>query len=225
MSQTILAVQRITRIGSNALEPFVLTAEVALKEAGIGRGLLISDCIESRLTCHISYAVRNALPFHSVLIPFSYELSEEIADKLAINHRLDTWRSMRGKRRGRGCPSAPIQLAIPEKLFLIDRRVNEKICKPYFIHVIDPLGLLDRGTSLHNGGIQYRASSVGRHKAVCQANGLNPYLLFWTTKNSGCFIQSHLAGLMGVDAWFYADGRTLRTAAFATLSSPEERSN
>lgn len=225
MSQTILAVQRITRIGSNELEPFVLTAEVALKEAGIGRGLLISDCIESRLTCHISYTVCNALPFHSVLVPFSYELSDEIGESLAADHRLDIWRSMRGKRRGKGCPSAPIQLAIPEKLFLIDRRVNEKVCKPYFIHVIDPLGLLDRGTTSHNGGIQYRASNVGRHKAVCQANGLSPYLIFWTTKNSGCFAQSHLAGLMGVDAWFYADGRTLRTAAFATFPSLEGQSN
>jgi len=221
MTQPILVVERITRVGNRPLGDFVATDDVVAKEAGIGRGLLIGDCLEDRLTGHVCYAVRNALPSKSVIVPFSYALSEEIAETLQMGHDLAVWQATRNSRKGKGNATASIQIAIPEKLFLVDKRVRDEAYRPSFIHVVDPPALLDRRNISITGALRYRASNVARHKAICEANGAIPYVLLWTTEGCGAFPQAHLCKVMGVDAWLYASGQTLRTAAFADLRTAE----
>lgn len=217
MTQPILVVERITRIGNKLLGDFLVTDDVVAKEAGLGRGLLIGDCLKDRLTSHVCYAVRNALPSKSVVVPFSYALSEEIGETLQMQHKLAVWQVIRNSRTGKGNASASIQIAIPEKLFLIDKRVQDEAYRPSFIHVVDPPALLDRRKVSITGDLRCRGTNVARHKAVCGANGVIPYVILWTTKGCGCFMSSHLCKVMGVDVWLYANGRTLRTAAFADL--------
>ncbi len=216
MPKVILAVQRITRIGNKPLAELFLTDDVAASEAGMGRGLLIGNCLEGRLTSHICHALCNALPLKSVVVTFSYALSQEIAETLRSEHSLGAWQAIRNKRKGKGSSAESVQIAVPEKLYIVDKHVRNEEYDPNFIHVVDPAGSLDRASPSLAGNLRYRASNIARHKAVCEANGSTPYVLLWTAESCGSFIPSHICRVMGLDAWYYANGQTLRTAGFAT---------
>jgi hypothetical protein len=214
VSKAILVVERITRIGNKSLGELFLTDDVVASEAAMGRGLLIGACREERFISHICYALRNALPSKSVVVAFSYALSEEIAEKLRLEHNLIVWQAIRNRRRGKGNDMAPIQIGVPEKLYILDRRVRNEDYDPSFIHVVDPDASLVRANFSYDGVVTYRPSNVARHKAICEANGSTPYVLFWTKESCGSLMASHLCQVAGLDAWLYANGRTLRTAAF-----------
>ena len=224
MAQPILVVKRVTRIADKEVELFELTNETASKEAGIGRGLMIGNCVKNRLSSHVSFAVSNCLPAQSVVVPFSYDLSSEIADRISEDRGVDIWMATRNSRKGEGPLGATVQIAIPEKLFLIEKRIREGLWKAEFIHVVDPSGRLDATRVQSRNEVRSRGTNIARHKAVCEANGRSPYVIYWTCGNCGSFTHLHLCGLMGVDAWLYADGKTVRTAAFRGIVPGESGS-
>jgi hypothetical protein len=220
--KVIFAVQRITRIGSKPLEYLLLTDDVFTREAGMGRGLLIGNCTKDRLIGHICHALCNALPLKSVVVTHSYELSEEIAEKLHSEHGVCVWQAVRHKRKGKGSSTESVQITIPEKLYIVSKHVCNEDYNPSFIHVVDPPGSLDRSSLSLSGNLRYRASNIARHKAVCEANGSIPYVLLWTTEICGSFIPSHMCSVMGLDAWYYANGQTLRTAGVRDLMGKDQ---
>jgi len=221
MARPILVVKRVTRMANTEVELFELTNEIASKEAGIGRGLMIGNCVKNRLSSHISFAVSNCLPAQSVVVPFSYDLSNEIADRVSEDRGVDIWMATRDSRKGEGHLGATVQIAIPEKLFLIEKGIRKGLWKTEFIHVVDPPGLLDTTRDQSRDEVWSRGTNIARHKAVCEANGTSPYVIYWTCENCGSFTRLHFCGLMGVDAWLYADGKTLRTAAFRGIGPAE----
>jgi len=219
MARNVLIAQRVTRIGGARLETLTVSTDTAADEAGIGRGLYIGNCPDGRIVTQLCYAIRNALPSSSVVVPCSYELSEQIASKLE-ELRIDCWRAIRDSRDGVGDGGAPVQIAIPEKLFLLDARVR-KGHSPAFMHVVAPQGHVN-SYSRELGGRRCRADNISRYKAVCEANGVSPYAIFWTAQPCACLSTSRLNRSMGVDAWIYVDGRTVRCACFAEV--PQEES-
>ena len=212
----ILSVQRVTRIADRPLEQLFLTDDVVAREASIGRGLLIGNCYKDRLINHICHALCNALPLKSVVVTCTYELSDEIAGTLKSEYGVSSWQAIRHKRQGNGSPSESIQITVPEKLNIVDKHIRNEEYHPNFIHVVDPTGSLDRVTPSLVGNFRHRTNNITRLKAVCEVKNSIPYILLWTTENCGSFILTNMCKVMGLHAWYFANGQTLRTAGFST---------
>lgn len=216
----ILAAERTTRDGTKVLGDMIITEAVAAKDAQIGRGLLIGNCPEDRLISHLCCAVQNALPSKAVVIAPSYARGEEIAETLAAKHDVEVWQATSRGLRGKGNAAAPVQITVPEKLTIVDKRVLTEGYRSAYLHVIDLPVLRDIKGSSSTLIFSRRAHNVARHKAVCHANGIILYLTLWTTEACNWIPRSQLCNMLTVEAWLYVDGRTLRTAAFA--NRPDE---
>jgi hypothetical protein len=202
-------------VTENDLGDVFVTEMSAAEEACQGRGLLITNCREERLIPHLCHAIRNSLPLRSIVVPLSHIVVEEIATTLETQHKLSVWRTAHDTEGGIGLVAAAIWVTVPENLAVLDRHARSKIGPPDIIHVVN---LALPAVAIHRfsicGPSRYRLSDIGRHKAACQANGATPYVIVWTPEGCQELPYRYLCQAIGVDAWLYADGRTLRTAAF-----------
>jgi len=221
MELPILAATRIARIGHKVLGDVILTSAMAAEEAEMSRGLFIGNCRDRRLISHLCRAVHNALPRKSVIVSLSYAEAEEIANTFSVKPHIEIWESTRKGRTGRGNPFASVQITVLEKLFLVDRRVRGGEFRPSFIHLV---GMSSRSFCPHlhvTRDLIRRLQNLARHKAVCHANGINPYVVLWTPESCAALLPTRLCSAMGVEAWLYADGHSLRTASFAVPETME----
>jgi hypothetical protein len=215
MDQLILAATKISRMGGKVLGDIILSNVMAAKEAQISRGLFIENCRVSRLISHLCHAVRNALPQKSVIVTLSYSEAEDIADSFCVNNDIVVWESTRKGRIGKGDPASPVQIVVLEKLFLVDKRVRSCEFTSNFIHLI---GMSSKVICPHlriTKDLVRRLRNLARHKAVCHASGIDPYVILWTPERCAALSPKRLCSAIGIEAWFYADGQTLRTASFA----------
>lgn len=216
MARTILVAKRITRNAREKdLGELFITDTIAVEESRKNRGLLIANCREGQLMARLCQALRNSLPLRSVVVPLSHIVVEDIAATLEIQYGLSIWRTAHDTERGIGALASPIWVTIPENLTILARHVRSKVHCPDIIHVVN---LALPGVAIHRlsicGQSRYRALDVGHHKAACQANGLMPYVIVWTPEECRGVPQRYLCQALGVDAWLYVDGSTLRTAVF-----------
>lgn len=209
MSPALLLADRTNRTGDRTLGTLRLTLEALAYEAGMGRGILIADCRSEALPRHVTHAIRNAA-VPAVIAPSTYAMGEEIADDLD-GLSLPTWCGQRGTECGAGDSNAEIQIAVPEQLYLVERRIRAKTYAPGLAFVVDAEGYLDRAAPEWYQ-LSRRGESVCRFKAACQAAGGRLPLVVWTTQPAMSFRFSTLSRIYGVDAWLCLDGQTLRTA-------------
>jgi len=206
--QPLFSVQRTTRLGDKQLERVEVTIDRILDEAGMGRGLFIGRCSLRTLVARVATLVANSGSLPSVVAAWSYDACEEIGERLA-REGVRFWQAERGRRSAPHPVEGPVMLAVPEKLYLVDACVTQGPFRPYVIHVLDRDELVIQRTSRGKARPTCRASNVGRFKAVCQAQGKIPYVVVWSTEGCACCLQSHLCKAMDVEAWLWADGRTL----------------
>lgn len=213
MVQTILSVERTTRNGDRELGPLLVTTDHAIEEAGMGRALYVGMCPKNWLVTHLVHAIRNAQPSACIVIPHSYALGDEVREQLT-KWGILCWSARRGNAKGNGDPGSSVHICIPEKLYMLQTQLESGL-HPLIFHVVDPHGLMESPSLKYRGEFQARAQNVSQLKAFCEALGISPYVIVWTHQACDSRFQSDLCKLMGVDAWIYADGRTLRTASFA----------
>ena len=112
-------------------------------------------------------------------------------------------------------PRASIAIAAPEDLHVLDKAAQAGTLLPEFIHVVDPSGMLpsqSRGPRRRGAS---RQSTVAKYGATCTAAGSRPYVTLWTLCNPMSRSPSALGKAAGVEAWQYADGRTIRMGPVA----------
>lgn len=215
IGRPLLAVRRITRSGSRTLENMIITTTTAQADAHAGRGLLLGSCRANRLISHVCFVVQNALPLRSVVVVCSSDIGEDIGNALEASHRVEVWHALFKGSKGEGPSRASVQVALPETLVQIDRKVRSRQYLPDFIHVIDLPGCANILSPSTARDFVRRGHTVARHKATCHARGACPYMVVWTTDTCDWVPRARLCNIMGVEGWLYADGRTLRSAAFA----------
>ena len=218
MGEIFFSVERVPRIGEESLGSLTVTQRFAEEEAGLGRGLLIGSCRPDSLIRHVACAIWNSQPCSTVVVTNSYADAEAICDQL-LERRVQCWQAVRNRRAGKGKTGASVQIAVPEKLYLLDRKVREAIIAPIILHVVDPPGLMSSVSLIQAGAVLYRGDNIARFKATCEPREIIPYVIVWTRQICPSFLPSRLSRFMGVDAWHYADGRTLRTAAFSEVTA------
>lgn len=220
MKTTILLANRTNRRGDCVLGLCRLDTVAATSEASSARGVLIGNCERTSLVRHLTQAVRNT-PGHVTIVPATYQIANHIAEEL-WDMGIESWQARCGCSVGLGRPGASVQIAIPEKLFLVGRRVRQGIHQPELIFVVDPDSYLDRRvTWKERQGC--RGQNVRRFKATCWATGSRAAILLWTVKEPVSFSPEVLGSIYGLDAWMSLDGRSLRTAAAPLLDAEEEQ--
>ena len=209
----IFSVTRIPRLGQEELGDIRVTEEFASEEAGLGRGLLIGGCCETAVLRHASQAAMNGWSADVVLVPSSYDALDVLAEAFT-REGVDFWTIRRDGRDGAGKATAKIQVAVPERLYLVGKHVESADFQPTYIHVVDPTWHLRSEFGNPYGSISCRGDNVARFKAGCEAKGVAPYAIFWTCEPPASILSSALCKMMGVDALCYGDGKSVRTASF-----------
>jgi len=209
MTRTFLSARRIARTTKKDLGDVAITESDIAHEADAGRGLLIAGCREEELLSHVCNTIRHSPRLRSLVVPLSHMVVEEIAQMLETPHGPHVWRTAQEKQEGIGNLWAPIWITIPENLADLSNCDESGSLRPSVIHVVDlALCVAIPGLSLC-GRACYRAFAVGRYKAACQAHNVVPYVVLWTPEECPYIPYRYLCQAVGLEAWLYADGRSL----------------
>jgi hypothetical protein len=193
-----------------------VTDEHSRSEAQIHRGLFLSGCRPESMLRHVVYAAANALPAESVIAASSYDFVEEIGELIG-EMGSPVWRGARLPETDEGSESAAVHVAVPEQLPLISSRIRSRSFVPRYLHIVDPRGSLSIAPiGGPNRGIP-RANAIGVQRAEWAVSEIRPYVILWTCHSSRGMNTRCWARSAGIDAWRYADGRTLRTASAGRL--------
>lgn len=219
MSQPILVAERITRDGKG-LGSFTLTLDTARGLADGGQGVIVGNCPQDRMVRHIPHACRNALPACTLVACHSYEFASDLNDEASWQGTpMSSW--LFESRFTLKPPNSRVLLTVPEKLYQLRRTARQRAYLPDLLFLVDPNGITIRRSSCEEFQGS-RAQVVSKFRSACLAINHQTTPILWTSAPCGAFVHDRLCELMGVEAFLYLDGGTLRTASMNGLASSEE---
>src|SRR5689334_18369171 len=210
MATPFLLAERVTREGRR-LGVKALTVDAVKDIADSGQGFIIGNCSADGLQRHIPHVCRNALPNRTLVACHSYEFASNLFERPSWNGA-QRCALLRENRGAAGVSKAPILVTVIEKLYSLRKLARDRQYLPSLLHLVDPHGISIR-TADTGEFCGARAQAISRFRAACLAAGHQVAPMLWTTAPCGAFSRESLCELMGVEAFIYLDGSTLRSAS------------